>query len=193
MILSKRQLEIIDLSIEIIAEQGIQGLTIKNIAKKIGISEPAIYRHFDSKTDILLTILNNFMEMASFMGEALKDNEDAAISKIEFMFSKVIDIFSETPSYISVIFSEEIFKNEEVLKRKIVSILIMNEQTVENIIKKGQAKGEVRNDIDYKNLAIIVMGSLRFRIKQWDLKDLKGDLKIEGDKLINSLKLILKK
>ena len=193
MVLSDRRLEIIDLSIEIIAKQGIQGLTIKNIAKKIGISEPAIYRHFDSKTQILLTMLDNFIEMASFMGEAMKMNDDSAGDKIEFMFSKIVDIFIETPSYISVIFSEEIFKNEGVLKEKIVNILAMNEQTIEYIIKTGQERGEVRTDIEYRNLAIIVMGTLRFRVKQWDLNNYHGDIKASGEDLINSLKLIIAK
>ena len=193
MVLSDRQLEIIDLSIEIIAKQGIQGLTIKNIAKKIGISEPAIYRHFDSKTQILLTILDNFMEMAAFMGEAMKGNNDSAGDKIEFMFSRIVDIFIDTPSYISVIFSEEIFKNEQVLKNKIVEILSLNEQTIEYIIRTGQEKGEVRTDIEYKNLAIIVMGTLRFRIKQWDLNNYDGDIKADGIVLINSLKSIIAK
>ena len=53
--LTERQQEILDKSIEIISRKGIQGLTIKNLSKEIGISEPAIYRHFESKTDILLT------------------------------------------------------------------------------------------------------------------------------------------
>ncbi len=188
---TERQTQIIEASIEIISQKGIQGLTIKNLSKKIGISEPAIYRHFDSKTEILVTILNNFKEMATFLGGLMKENNSSATEKIEFMFSRIIDVFSETPSFISVIFSEEIFKNEDVLKKKIVEIMDMNEQIVEQIIKKGQDKGEVRTDINCKNLALIVMGSLRFRVKQWDLKDNRGNLRKEGNDLINSLKIIL--
>ena len=191
--MTKRQEEIIDISIGIIAEQGIQGLTIKNLSKNIGISEPAIYRHFDSKIQILITILNNFSEMAVFLNEVMKSNNDTAASKIEFMFSRIIDIFKETPSYISVIFSEEIFKNEEVLKNKIVAILAKNEQTVEGILKKGQENGEVRTDIDYKNLALIVMGTLRFKIKQWDLNDYQGDIIKDGKNILDSVKLIIAK
>ncbi|MCD4664213.1 MAG: TetR/AcrR family transcriptional regulator, partial [Bacteroidales bacterium] len=44
--LSDRQQQIIEESIKIIDEKGIQGLTIKNLSKAIGISEPGIYRHF---------------------------------------------------------------------------------------------------------------------------------------------------
>lgn len=191
--MTKRQEEIIDISIGIIAEQGIQGLTIKNLSKKIGISEPAIYRHFDSKTDILLAILNNFSEMAFFLNDVMDSNTDTAANKIEFMFSRIIDVFKETPSYISVIFSEEIFKNEEVLKNKIVAILTKNENTVEKILKKGQENGEVRTDINYKNLALIVMGTLRFKIKQWDLNDYHGDIIKDGKSILNSIKLVIAK
>ena len=188
---TERQTQIIEASIEIISQKGIQGLTIKNLSKKIGISEPAIYRHFDSKTEILLTLLNNFKEMATFLGGLMKENGGSAAEKIEFMFSRIIAIFTETPSLISVIFSEEIFKNEEILKSKIIEIMDMNEQTIEQIIQKGQEKGEVRTDINYKNLALIVMGTLRFRVKRWDLKDYQGDLIKDGNDLINSLKIII--
>ena len=190
---AERQTQIIEASIEIISQKGIQGLTIKNLSKKIGISEPAIYRHFDSKTEILVTILNNFKEMATFLGGLMKDNNSSAAEKIEFMFSRIIAVFSETPSLISVIFSEEIFKNEDILKKKIVEIMDMNEEIIEQIIQKGQNNGDVRTDINYKNLALIVMGTLRFRVKRWDLKDYHGDLIKEGNDLINSLKIIISK
>ncbi|RUA26507.1 MAG: TetR/AcrR family transcriptional regulator [Bacteroidetes bacterium] len=191
--LSDRQTEIIEKSIDIIGTKGIQGLTIKNLSKEIGISEPAIYRHFDSKTSILIAILDNFKEMASFMGDSMKENNNAAMTKIEFMFSQIIGIFSETPSFISVIFSEEIFRNEKILKDKIIEIMDQNEQTVEQIISSGQQKGELRTDIDAKTLALIVMGTLRFRIKQWDLKDYHGNMISEGAALIENLKKILSK
>ena len=66
---TKRQTEIINVSIDIIAERGIQNLTIKNISKSIGISEPAIYRHFDTKMDILLAILSYFKQTNSIVLE----------------------------------------------------------------------------------------------------------------------------
>ncbi|MCK5855858.1 MAG: TetR/AcrR family transcriptional regulator [Bacteroidales bacterium] len=193
MVLTERQTEIIDKSIEIIGTKGIQGLTIKNLSKEIGISEPAIYRHFESKTAILISILDNFKEMATFMGDMMEENQGPAVDKIEFMFSRIIDIFSQTPYFISVVFSEEIFRNEAVLKNKIVEIMDFNEKTVEGIITAGQERNEIRTDIDGNTLALIVMGSLRFRVKQWDLKDYHGNMVKEGGELINNLKLILAK
>jgi AcrR family transcriptional regulator len=190
---SERQSEIIEKSIEIIANKGIQGLTIKNLSKEIGISEPGIYRHFESKTAILLALLSTFEDLADMLSLMMQNSKDTAIEKIEFVFNKMTDVFTETPSLVSVIFSEEIFKNEEVLKHKITGILNKNEETIENIIQIGQSKEEVRKDISYKNIALLFMGSLRLLVKRWDLNEHNFNLKTEGNKLIKSLQVIIAK
>ncbi len=191
--MTSRQEEIIDRSIEIIAAKGIQGLTIKNLSREIGISEPAIYRHFESKTDILLAILDKFNEILSFMNGELKDKDVSALQKIDYLFSKVISIFTEEPSHISVIFSEEIFKNEKVLKTKIVGIMNSKRDFVDSVLLEGQKRNEIRDDIDHRTLTLIVMGTLRFMIKQWDIRDQNENLDTEGKKLIDGLKKMLKK
>ena len=48
--LTKRQNEIIDTALNLTASGGIQNLTIKNLADALGITEPAIYRHFMAST-----------------------------------------------------------------------------------------------------------------------------------------------
>ena len=90
--ITDRQKEIIEASLEIIYRQGIQGLTIKNLSKSIGISEPAIYRHYDSKIDILLAILDHFKSNGEQLFKIVSDNSDLAIQKIEKIFYKVFSI-----------------------------------------------------------------------------------------------------
>jgi AcrR family transcriptional regulator len=191
--MTDRQIEIISKSIYIIAKKGIQGLTIKNLSREIGISEAAIYRHFKSKTDILLAILENFENTSAYMHNSLDKLNEDTFKKISLMFSNIIDIFSKEPSHISVIFSEEIFKSEEILKNKITKIMYQKERAVENLLLEGQNKGEVRKDIDNKILALIVMGTFRFMVKQMDLHDEHENLQEENKKLINGLKTILEK
>ena len=188
---TERQTQIIESSMELIANKGIQGFTIKNLSQKIGISEPAIYRHFENKTDILIHILDNFKEMGEMMTLILVDNNDTVIEKIEFMFSKMLDIFTDQPAIISVIFSEEIFKNEDILKHKIIEIQNIHQSNIEKIITKGQADGNIKKNIDKNSLALIFMGSLRLLVKRWDLNGRNCNLKEEGKKLIQTLKELL--
>jgi len=190
--MTERQAEIIEKSIDLIAEKGIQGLTIKNLSKRIGISEPAIYRHFESKNEIILALLNTFNDMSIMFSSMMQTFEGTALEKIRFMFTKMIEIFIENPSMVAVIFSEELFKNEDILNDKVKIIQNRNQETVENILEQGKINKDIRNDVDTKYLAVLVMGALRFLVNKWNLNDKNFDLEKEGKELLNSIQLLLK-
>ncbi len=191
--LTKRQKEIVEASLEIIGEGGIQALTIKNISKKVGISEPAIYRHFDSKTQILLTILDFFIiNNKQLIQQDLKQNKNV-MEVIELLFNNFIKTFLEYPYLISVIFSEEIFRNDEVFKEKSSLIINENYAMITGLIRKGQEKNEIRSDLDAASLATIIMGSLRLCVKRWQMSDYAFSLKENGNRLKQTiLKILLK-
>ena len=48
---TKRQDEILDIALNLLADGGVKNLTMKRIAESIGVSEPAVYRHFKNKTE----------------------------------------------------------------------------------------------------------------------------------------------
>ncbi len=190
--ISERQKEIITVSLELIAKKGIQGLTIKNLAKKIGFTEAAVYRHYENKIQILIAILDYFREGTNrFFVNEMKSEENA-IQKIEYLFLNHFKTFSETPSLVSVVFSEEIFRNETVLIEKVAEIMKKNTQILLSIIESGQKKSEIRSDINSRNLAIIIMGSLRMFVKQWQMSDYSFSLTERGTEYIKSVIKLIK-
>ncbi len=190
-VLTERQKEIINVSMEIIAKRGIQNLTIKNISKKIGFSEPAIYRHFESKIAILLSILSMFEnQMQKFIG-SINSDKTSSLKKLSLICNNHFVNFSANPVIASVIFSEEIFQDDKLLSDKIYSIMNLNFKFVRIIIENGQKNKEIRLDIDAEQLVLIIMGSLRLIIKKWTLSNYSFNLKEEGSKLWESLNKIM--
>lgn len=190
--LSDRQKEIVNVSLELIAESGIQGLTIKNLARKIGFSESAIYRHYENKIQILVAILNYLKgNSEQFFKVELKIEADA-ISKIEHLFLNHFRIFSSKPSIVAVIFSEEIFRNEPVLVEKVAELMKINSDNLKSIIQTGQEKGEIRKDITPSFLSVMIMGSLRMFVKQWQILNYPFDLTTKGAEFISSIKTLIK-
>jgi AcrR family transcriptional regulator len=189
--LSKRQNEIVEKSILLISEAGIQGLTIKNLSKKLHISEPAIYRHFSSKTEILITILDSFKNFAENFSRNIKNSNLNSLQKIRLLFTQLFSNFSTTPPLVSVIFSEEIFKNDELFLKKISAIMRLNQSTIEHIISEGQKKGEIRSDVSCDALAIIIMGTIRVLVKKWDVEHYGFDLEAKGLEIYSAIEKLL--
>jgi AcrR family transcriptional regulator len=187
-----RQKEIINAAIQLIAEKGIQQLTIKNLSHKIGIVEGGIYRHFNSKIDILLSILVSFENRIGTMGDKFNaDSGEDAVVKLQTIFNNTFKNFKTNPALAAVIFSEEIFQNDKKLSQKVFSIMQKNQAIIQDIILAGQQAGTIRPDISEKQLTLILTGSLRLLVTEWRLSEYAFDLTKEGEKLWISIDNIL--
>ena len=189
--MSNRQKQIINVSLELIAESGIQGLTIKNLAKKIGFSESAIYRHYTCKIQILIAILNYFKENRERLYADELNSNETAISKINHLLLNQYQFFTQSPSIVAVIFSEEFFRNEKILAEKVLDIFNNNFNVLFQIIKAGQEKGELRNDVEAEHLVNIILGTLRLFVKKWQMSNYSFDLVKKGNELSATIIILL--
>ncbi|KAA3620467.1 MAG: TetR/AcrR family transcriptional regulator [Calditrichaeota bacterium] len=186
-----RQQEIIKASTELVAEQGIQGVTIKKLSKKIGISESAIYRHFDSKLDILLGILSQFRSHKMEVLDKIQGSGATELEQLEMIFKERFNQFTQYPAITAVIFSEDIFQNEKELADEVYAIMNSSLQLILIVIKKGQNNKSIRSDISADQLSLIIVGALRLLVARWRLSGFAFDLRREGDKLWGNINQIL--
>ena len=189
--LTNRQKDIIAASINIISDKGIQGLTIKNLAKSIGNTESAIYRHFESKAQILSSILDGLIEeFNTFFPPLLKTNE-TSLQKIRNCYLHHIKLFHDNPPITSVMFAEEIFKNDSILADKTLEMLKINDKFFNTIVTKGQEDNEIRKDLSADRIVLMAMGTLRLMLKRWELSHFSFDVLEEGESLCESITLII--
>lgn len=48
---------------DIYVEEGLQGLSMRSLAERVGVTAPAIYRHFEGKEDLLSEIIGEGLEL----------------------------------------------------------------------------------------------------------------------------------
>ncbi len=182
--LTDRQEQIIDESIKLIDSKGIQGFTIKNLSKEVGISEPGIYRHFENKFDILCAILDTFRINISENQEIFLNNSDDPPDKLKIFASQISEIFTNNPALITVIFSEEIYQNEKQLSYRINEIQIFNENLVATFLIELRQKNRLPDHINIDAFILMFFGSIRLLAKKWKISDYSFNLKVKGDELL---------
>lgn len=189
--MTSRQKEIIEVAIKLIAQGGIQKLTMSNIAKQIGISEPAIYRHFQSKMDILLAILGQFKQRSEFQIKRAQFFDSSGLVLLEAIFLEHTKQFAAHPHMAAVMFSEEVFQNDVQLAEEIFSIMTLIHDTIVDVIERAQARKELRADLPKEHLALMFLGTLRLLVKRWYLSSYGFDLQQESVKVWESWKTLL--
>ena len=187
--ISKRQLEIIEAAGKILTEKGINSLTTKKLAQEMNFSESALYRHFTSKEEIIVCMLN-YLALNMDQHSIELENKNP-IEQLKNFFQNQFRFFESQPYFVIAVFSEGILEESEKINHAIKNLMNKRMQLLKPIIQIGQEKGAITNDIDSDELIHILMGSVRLFMLKWRMSKFEFDIQTEGNKMLTSiLKLI---
>jgi TetR/AcrR family fatty acid metabolism transcriptional regulator len=189
--ISNRQLQIIEAAGKILTASGVSGLTIKNLAKEMKFSESAIYRHFTSKEEIVVALLEY---LASNMDERYKNvitPDQTPEDKFTNLFQNQFLFFKNNPHFVVAVFSDGLMEESQRINEIILKIMSVKMKHLMPIILEGQKKKIFTNFISSDDLIHIVMGTFRLQMFKWRVSNFQFDISLHGDKMIQSvLKLI---
>ena len=183
--LTSRQAEIVDAALKLIAEQGIQHLTIRNLSTAIGVTEAALYRHFPGKTEIIQAMVSRFEEDVDEIGElrGWRAVEAALVRRTELVLAK--------PDLARVLFAEELFKDSPEIAQILYGMMQRHQQIMKCHFQEAVDDGVIRADIPMDTLFRLILGPLRLLIKQWGLSDGAFDLRAKRDEMLEFMKELL--
>jgi AcrR family transcriptional regulator len=189
--LTSKQQEIVRASFDIVRTKGIKGLTTKGLARALRITEPALYRHFKNKTDILYAILCRMeADNRRIRVEFAKTNMPA-LKKLETMYAATMGMLARHPVLAAVMFSEEHYQENKKLKAKVLDIQNGTLETICRTLTEGMKTNQIRDDIPEKDVGLMIMGTMRLIAIRWRLSGFHSDLIGLVDKSWHSLKMLL--
>jgi AcrR family transcriptional regulator len=166
---TERQKDILKAAFTLIADLGIQELTIKNLAKAVGVSEPALYRHFDSKASILLAIADEIFSIRNqAWRNALTENTPAAECLKRFFLSQA-QSFESMPSLVIVLYPDMLFKQDPLLLERINRMIKETKDGIRKILYTGIEEGSFRKDLDADAVAVMLIGGFRVLVSEWQI------------------------
>lgn len=174
--LLKRKEKILITVVQILDEKGIKGLTTREIARRQGITEPVIYKHFKGKKDILSAIIDEFSAFDESITNTIRENILNTRDAVMFYAKSYGTYYENYPEMITLMYSFDIFRYDEDLNEKMVGILGMRDEFMISLVKKGFEKNEIRTDLKPEEFAGIISNIIWMSIYKWKLEDRKWNL-----------------
>jgi AcrR family transcriptional regulator len=189
--ITPRQLEIIEAAGKILTASGVSGLTIKNLAKEMQFSESAIYRHFKSKEEIIIAMLNyladNIDKRLSNLDNSLTPDE-----KFKALFADQFRFFKLNPHFVVAVFSDGLMEQSQVINEALLKLMNVKIKQLMPIIMEGQQKGAFTNTITTDELMHIIMGTFKLQMFKWRIANFEFDIKRSGDNMVQSILTLIK-
>jgi AcrR family transcriptional regulator len=191
-LISDRQIEIIAAAGKILSTSGISGLTIKNLAKEMQFSESAIYRHFTSKEEIIVAMLEYLAHDMDTRYMQVTNSDHDALQKFKMIFENQFSFFEKNPYFVVAVFSDGLMDESAKINETILKLMSVKMKHLMPIISEGQHKNVFTNAITSEELIHIVMGTFRLLMFKWRVANFQFDIIRNGNNMVQSLLTIIK-
>jgi TetR/AcrR family transcriptional regulator, fatty acid metabolism regulator protein len=156
----KRKETILETAIEIIHEAGVQGLTTKEIARREGITEPAIYRQYSGKKEIILSIIQQFGRYDEAIFSTIREQNMDPKAGILFFMEAYAAYYESSPQLATLLFSLDIYRYEPDANQLMKDIMNSRYTFLAELVKRGQELGSIDDTLDSEKLSDCIMGIL---------------------------------
>jgi AcrR family transcriptional regulator len=175
----ERKDEIIEITRNLIFNQGLSNFTMRTVAKLTGVSEAAIYKHFAGKEDLLMALLHSLFDPWQEALKKLKNSRmkvdkrlvKLAETHIKFLFEKQLN---------PVLFFSEAMNPEN---SKLITVLQENlgflKTTVSELIEEGITEKQFAENIDIEAAAACFIGIIQGAVIRWTVMQNCDSLKNE--------------
>ncbi len=178
-----RRAQVARAALRIVGEKGVKGLTTAAIASEVGISEAALYRHFKNKDDILIETLGKIGDGLQEKMQQVMASSMPCIEKLKSNFILNLEHIENNPGIPRLVFSDQIHINNDILREKLLGNINGHISRLEMMITQCQQSKTVRDDIDPKASALMLLGMIQTLAMKWSLTGFSFSLKDAALKL----------
>ncbi len=176
-------------AIDVINECGISSFSTKEVSKRVGISEPAIFKHFKTKVDLLNAVIERFSHYDCDVIHSLRSKKLNAIESMILFINTYATYYENYPAITELTQSFEEFRRDPNFTDKIQEILQTRKNFIIELIRKGKASGELKTEINEEQLAVTILGMEREWCLNWRFSGYSFSLK---EKISSNLDMLIK-
>lgn len=173
----------------VMREDGPRSATLKNIAGKAGVTEPAIFRHFDGVEGVFMSLFNVVELYFGHFDGLYSSAELVGLDRLEAAYLSILVTLKENEDFSYILVQPDpIFRQYPKLKQRLVELRMRDKASVVDCVKEARSKKQLLPTTDVETLAMSLVGATMILLQAW-INDVNGiDLVKEGKKLWNNLK-----
>lgn len=175
-------------TIEVINEKGLQGLTTREVAKRQGIGESTIFKHYKSKNELILAVLDYFSQYDEAIRQSLELKELKPIEAITYFVEAYVTYYENYPEITAIILSYEGLMREAELSAVVNRIFTNRIITIKALIEEAKRQNEISKHVDAEGLVDLIIGLERVVVLRWRQENYSFSLK---GHILKTLKMLL--
>ena len=167
-----RQASLVEAALMLAAQRSPADITTADLARAVGISQGAVFKHFASKETIWLAVLDWVAETLMVrLQSAAKGAEQAALPALRAVFLAHVDFVMNYPGVPRLIFQELQRPGDTALKSRVRGLMQRYRQLLLTVLQQAQTQQALRPGVDLQASAVLFIGSVQGLVMQAMMAD----------------------
>ena len=155
---------ILHAAVRVFAERGYHGCRIADVARAANVAYGLVYHYFRNKDELLESVFAEQWTIFINALAALDAGPGTATEKIAGLFGFVFDVYKTAPSAVRVLILEVTRTPQGLRAGSTRETFERAVGLVADVVRQGQARGEVRADLDPVVAASGLLGALELAV-----------------------------
>jgi AcrR family transcriptional regulator len=152
-----RKQQIVDVTLRLVAEHGVEGTTTSRIAAAAGVSEATLYRHFASRSEILIAALDHvYDDIFEVLNSSAQPNVPERLRDISRFHSGLVS--SDTTGFVYPLFEFVAAPQNVGLREPLAQRQLIATEALARIVEEGKVQGTIRPEVDSDQVAWELVG-----------------------------------
>lgn len=163
-------------AMNLIARQGMKGLSVAAVARKVGLVPSALYRHFNGKEEILKATIELVRDMITENVRSVRGESTVPLEQLKLLMIRHIKMIQKFQAIPRIVFSDEISASYPQGKTSVYKLIRKILGQVAEIIGQGQRQGQIKPDLDPETVSVIFLGLVQPPAILWYLSKGRFDI-----------------
>lgn len=183
----RRRAQIAETTLALLGETPLEQLTTRQIAKALGISQPALFRHFRSREQILLATVEHVREQLSvvaqavFEGEGAATEQSSALAQLRGLARGLLGHVAEHPGLPRMLFAPP---GRGPVRDALAALVSTQAALVGELVRQGQRDGSMAKGLDAARAARSFVGMIQGAVLHAQLFGREAELAAEAEPLV---------
>ena len=174
--------KILNAAADLIVEEGLDAARISKIAKRAGLTDGALYRHFDNKDDLLAEVYLCIAREIEDYAKRFSQQEGTAEERFTGFLENLFGSFLKQPE--RLVLFETLNRAASIKKENEADALEQTFNLLTNLLNEAKANKLIRQDIHNDIIIAAVYGSLSQLVHE-SLQKLQGIEKADLREVLN--------
>src|SRR5512143_3475011 len=162
----ERRAVTVETVVALAAEQDPSEITTTAIAKRMHLTQGALFRHFPTKESLWQAVMEWVVERLMARIDQAAAQAASPLAALEAMFLSHAEFVTEHPGVPRMLFGELQLRDESPAKLIARTLIARYGERLNRVIEQGKACGEIAPEIDKTAAATLFIGSLQGLVMQ---------------------------